>query len=55
MKNFIFGFICAAIIGVLILLVYMGIIPLKIAILVPLCLAVGVFCGMFIVYMQFRL
>lgn len=41
MKNFIFGVISAAIIGVWILLVYVGIISIKTAILVPLCLVLG--------------
>ena len=53
MKNFIFGFIFAAIIGVLILLVCIGIVSLKTAILVPLLLAVGVFVGICIIYHQF--
>ncbi|MBD5404001.1 MAG: hypothetical protein HDR55_03325 [Treponema sp.] len=48
MKNFIFGVISAAIIGVWILLVYVGIISIKTAILVPLCLGGGIFVGILI-------
>lgn len=54
MKNFVLGFICAVIIGVLILLVYMGIISLKTAIIVPLCSGCGVFVGILIMCWLFR-
>lgn len=54
MKSFVLGFICATIIGVLILLVYTGIISLKTAILVPLCLVCGVFVGILIMCRLFR-
>lgn len=54
MKSFVLGFIFAVIIGVLILLVYVGIISLKIAILVPLCLVCGIAVGMLLMCWIFR-
>lgn len=54
MKKFILGFVCAVIIGILILLVYAGVISLKTAVLVPLCLAFGFCAGMTITCMLFK-
>lgn len=48
MKNFILGFIVALILGAWVTLAITGVISLKVAILVPLCLVVGGALGILI-------
>ena len=45
MKSFILGFISALIIGVWVTLAIIGIITVKVAIIVPVCLIIGVIIG----------
>ena len=48
MKVFISGFISALIIGVWVILATIGIITVKVAIIVPVCLIIGIIIGSYI-------
>ena len=55
MKKFILGFISALIIGAWVALAITGIISLKTAIIVPVCILAGLVIGIFIFALLFRL
>ena len=55
MKNFILGFIVALILGAWVTLAIVGVISLKTAIIIPVCLIIGSIIGLWIFVLLFRL